>query len=122
MQISVAPKHLPLDERSGKALFPVLPLTVFISARLCTAADGETELVQHAWVGVGCCGHPNGSCYCNHRDGSSGMGGCPQFPAPSLFGPRTDFKGKCCLWRHSEMPLALGHSPSSDQEERTPSR
>ena len=30
----------------------MLSLTAFIQARLCTAADGETQLVQHAWAGV----------------------------------------------------------------------
>lgn len=73
-------------------------LTVFISARLCTAADGETELVQHAWVGVGVLCHPNGSCYCNHRDGSRVSRGCPLCPAPHCLVPG-QIKGKCCLWR-----------------------
>lgn len=72
--------------------------------------------------GGGCCGHPNGSCCCNHRAGSRVSRGCP----PCCLHPHClvpgQIKGKCCLWRYSVTPPALGHSPNSDQEERTSSR
>lgn len=72
--------------------------------------------------GAGCCGHPKSSCCCNHCDGSRVSRGRPLcLLHPHCLIPG-QIKGKCCLWRYSVTPPALGHSPSSDQEEQTSSR